>query len=269
MKKTKIKTAVIDVGTLKSKFEVREFDRLLKSQFLRREKELTVLGRDLDKTDGKIIRKAIENTVEALSKFNNIMTDLGVDKYRAVTTEAIRKAVNSTEVLAEIQERTGIALEVLDHKEEATIYFNSVSKDFPGMAIAVSDIGGGSVQVVIGKDDRIYETHLFKTGTYFMQETLSKTHHPTKKELENAKRYVKSEMKSLAKTKKRPELLVYGTTNIIDFLQAMNVKLNKIHGSYDHPFQTQLKNLYPVYEKIIALPYEKRMPMFPAEPYYM
>lgn len=269
MNRSKIITAVIDVGTLKSKFEVREFDRTLKSQVLRREKELTVLGRDLDKTDGKIIRKAIESTVEALSEFNKVMTDLGVDKYRAVTTEAIRKAVNSNEVLAEIQERTGIALEVLGHKEEAVIYFNSVSKDFPGRVIAVSDIGGGSVQVVIGKDNEIYETHLFKSGTYFMQETLSKTHYPTLEELENAKRYLQKELVSLRSSKHNPELIVYGSTNIIDFLRAMKVRMKKTDESTDHPYTVSVDQLYPIYGKIIALSYEDRMPMFPAEPYYM
>lgn len=151
--KKRVRTAVIDVGTLKSKFEVREFSYLFKSKVLSREKELTVLGRDLDKTNGEIIRKSIENTVEALIKFKNMMNKLKVDKYRAVTTEAIRKAKNSKQVLEEIKERTGILLEVLDHKNEAEIYFHSVSKDFPGKVIAVSDIGGGSVQVVIGKDE--------------------------------------------------------------------------------------------------------------------
>ena len=66
MAKTKktIRTAVIDVGTLKSKFEVREFDSAFNSKVLCREKELTVLGRDLDKTDGMIIRKAIIETTQ-------------------------------------------------------------------------------------------------------------------------------------------------------------------------------------------------------------
>ncbi len=264
-----IRTAVIDVGTLKSKFEVREFDQNYVSKVLCREKELTVLGRDLDKTNGLIIRKSIDTTISALNKFIQQMDHLNVNSYKAVTTETIRKAKNAKEVLEEIEDKTGVALEVLSHDDEARIYFNSVSKDFPGKTIAVSDIGGGSVQVVIGKDNKIYETHLFKTGTYFMQETLSKTHHPTKKELSNAKTYVKKEMSSLSKTKYKPELLVYGTTNIIDFLKAMNVKLTNHKSIADHPFQTQLKNLYPVYERIVALPYEERMPMFPAEPYYM
>ena len=97
--------------------------------------------------------------------------------------------------------------------EEAEIYFHSISKDFLGKVIAVSDIGGGSVQVVIGKDKSIYETHFFKTGTYFMQENLLKTHYPTRKELEDAKAYVKSEMSSLAKNKYKPYELAKSIQN--------------------------------------------------------
>ena len=216
-----------------------------------------------------IIRKAIDTTIEALNKFKRRIEELCVDKYKAVTTEAIRKAKNSKEVLKEIKDRTGIDLEVLSHEDEARIYFESVSKDFPSKTIAVSDIGGGSVQVVIGKGNDIYEIHLFKTGTYFMQETLSKTHHPTLKELENAKKYIKKEMVSLSKTKYSPKLLVYGSTNIINFLTAMGVNFNKNKNSITHPYKVHVKKLRPIYEKIIKYSYEDRTSMFPEEPYFM
>jgi len=265
----KIRTAVIDVGTLKSKFEVREFDQSLDSKVISRQKELTVLGRDLDKSNGRIIRKAIEATIEALKKFKKEMNKLKVQKYRAVTTEAIRKAINSNEVLGEILERTEICLEVLDHKDEAEIYFHSVSKDFPRQTIAVADIGGGSVQVVIGKDRDVYETHLFKTGTYFMQENFSQSHHPTPAELQNAAEYVEKELKPLEKSKHKPEVLVYGSTNIIDFMKAIGASLNKRALGKEHPYWVDVSSLNPVYKKIIALSYEDRMPMYPAEPYYM
>jgi exopolyphosphatase/guanosine-5'-triphosphate,3'-diphosphate pyrophosphatase len=265
----KVRTAVIDVGTLKNKFEVREFDKFLNSTLISRQKELTVLGRDLDKSDDFIIRKAIETTIVALNKFKKEMIKFKVDKYRVVTTETIRKAKNSKEVLNEILERTGLALEVLDHKEEAEIYFKSVSKDFPGQTIAVSDIGGGSVQVVIGKDKDIYETHLFKTGTYFMQENFSESHHPNSKELQNAMEYVAKEMKSLSESKYKPEVLIYGSTNIIDFMKAMGIDLSRRELGGEHPYWVDASALNPLYDKIVSLSYEDRMLMYPAEPYYM
>lgn len=265
----KIRTAVIDVGTLKSKFEVRQFDVLLNSEILCREKELTVMGRDLDKTNGLITRCAVDATTKALNKFADLMEELNVNKYRAVTTEAIRKAKNSKEVLEEIKERTGMHLDVISHEDEAKIYFESTARDFSEKTIAVTDVGGGSVQVVIGRNKEIYEIYLFKTGTYFMQEILSKTHFPTFDELENAKKYVKCEMKPLSRTKYKPELIVYGSTNIIDFLKAMKVKFSKNNGTINHPYKINKSKLYPLYEKITQHSYEDRMPMFPAEPYYM
>jgi len=265
----KVRTAVVDVGTLKSKFEVREFDRSLNSKVISRQKELTVLGRDLDKSNGMIIRKAIETTIAALMRFKDEMNNLKVQKYRAVTTEAIRKAVNSKDVLAEITDRTGLILEVLDHKDEAEIYFRSVSKDFPGQTIAVADVGGGSVQLVVGKDSDIYETYLFKTGTYFMQENFSNSHHPTATELQNAIGFVKKELSPLDNGKYKPEVLVYGSTNIIDFMEAMGINFNIRNLGGGHPYWVDVSSLSPVYEKIVALSYEDRMPMYPAEPYYM
>jgi len=49
----------------------------------------------------------------------------------------------------------------------------------------------------------------------------------------------------------------------------MKVKFKKNNGSTDHPYKIEVEKLYPVYERIIALSYEDRMPMFPEEPYYM
>lgn len=265
----KVRTAVIDIGTLKCKFEVCEFDQNLTRKTICRQKELTVLGRDLDKNNGMIIRKALVNTIEALNKFKQELKRLKVHKYKAVTTEAIRKAVNSSEVLNEIKERTNISLEVLSHKDEAEIYFHSVSRDFPGQIIAVSDIGGGSVQVVIGKDKEIYETYLFKTGTYFMQEIFSKSHHPSSIELQNAIDYIKKELKHLTLSKYKPGVLVYGSTNIIDFMQAMGIALNQRLTQGEHPYWIEVSNLKSLYQKIVSLSYEERMPMYPSEPYYM
>lgn len=133
----------------------------------------------------------------------------------------------------------------------------------------MADVGGGSVQLVIGKDDNIYEIHLFKTGTYFLQEEFSKTHHPTLVELENCKRYIHKELRSLDDSKYHPELLVYGTSNILDFMKAMKVKLESGGAASSHSRHTSLKDLYLLYEHIIPYSYEDRMPMYPEEPYYM
>lgn len=262
------RTAVIDVGTLKSKFEIREFDENLNSKVIYKDKQLTVLGRDLDKTDGMIIEKSLLKTIEALKSFKVKLEEFKVESYVSVTTEAIRKAKNAKEVLERIKDETGINLTTLSHEEEAEVYFHSVSKDFKDQVIAVSDIGGGSVQVVIGKNEDIFEKYLFKTGTYYLQEGFSQSHHPTIDEVNNAFNYVKEQLKSLKESKSKPELLVYGSTNIIDFFNAMDLSLNDV-GRGDHKYEIEVAQLKPLYEKLIGLSYEDRMPLYSEEPYYM
>jgi exopolyphosphatase/guanosine-5'-triphosphate,3'-diphosphate pyrophosphatase len=261
--------AVIDVGTLKSKFEIKKFDAKLKSKTLYRDKKLTVMGRDLDKTGNMITEKSIILAIETLNEFSQKMTEFKVSSYRAVATEAIRRAMNSEEVLSQIKAETGIYLDTLSHKDEAEMLFRSISIDFPGQVIAVSDIGGGSVQVVVGKDNEIFETYLFKTGTYYLQEEFSKTHHPSAQELANTRKYIKKELRPLANSKYKPEVLIYGTTNIIDFLKVMDVNMSTRPESDSHPYSVIVHDLFPTYDKIIGLSYEDRMPLYPDEPYYM
>lgn len=261
--------AVIDLGTLKTKFEVRDYTRSGQGKILFKDKQLNVIGRDLDKTGNIITDKSLAITIKTLSEMKAKMQELQVRAYKAVTTEAIRRAKNSKAVLKHIECATGIRFETLSHEEEAKVLFSSIAKDFPDKIIAVADVGGGSVQLVIGRNDLIYEIHLFKTGTYYLQEEFSKTHHPTLKELDNCREYVRKELISLANSKFNPELLVYGTSNIIDFLKNMKVELHVDRSSSPHSHFTYLKNLYPVYKDIIGLSYEDRMPMYPKEPYYM
>jgi len=269
MSNTTVNLAVIDVGTLKCKFEVREFTADGKSRVLHRDKKLTVLGRDLAKTNNQIIDSAVQTTIEALKEFQLVMKRHKVRKYAAVTTEAVRKATNADEVLALIQKETGIQLKVMTHEDEAKVFFRQIAKSFPGKNIAVTDIGGGSVQLVIGHDHTIAHAYLFKTGTYFMQEEFSASHHPTLQELAAAKAYVIKEFKPLTQTPHHVTELIYGSTNIIDFMQAVGIKLQPSHYTEPHLYRAHRDELEKLYQKVIALPYETRMDMYPDEPYYM
>ncbi len=181
----------------------------------------------------------------------------------------LEKQKNVNQVLCKIKEDTNFDVEIISQETEAQTLFESVSKDFLNKTIAVVDVGGGSVQVIIGKDNEIYEMYPFKAGAYFMQEEFSKSHHPTLQELKNARDFLKKEFLSLSKSKYHPEYIVYGTTNIIDFMKVMNIPLTKFVSKGLHKYKTDIRNLKPVYEKIIKLSYEDRMPLYPEEPYYM
>lgn len=269
MAKQSVRLAIIDVGTLKSKFEIRDYYSPLHYKVIYKDKKLTVLGRDLPKTKGMIIDSAAKITIEALKEFYSKMNKYNVDRHMAVTTEALRKAKNADEILNRIKKESGIKLNILSHQDEAEIFFKHVSQSFKNKRIAVADIGGGSVQVVIGKDTDIDRIHLFKTGTYFMQEEFFETHSPTPQELKNAREYVRNAFKPLAEIKAKVDEIIYGSTNIIDFMKAMNIQLQPSNHPAPHPYRGDVQDLKKIYKEISPMKYEDRMDLYPDEPYYM
>lgn len=260
--------AIIDIGTLKTKFVIARFDDEFNRAILYKDKKLTVIGRDLGKTDNIIIQKSIDKQTEALTEFMQKIKEFGVDAYRVVGTEALRRAKNAAEVRGIIEAIVNVPVEILSHEDEAQIYFKAVASDIPGK-VAVIDVGGGSVQLTIGDSKAITYTHLLKTGTYFLQEKFGKSHLSTADDQKAVWEYVRAEVSGLGLSKNPDLTVVYGSTCIIDFFKETGVVMQKTGRSQTHPFKTTLRDMMKLYDKLMPLTYEERMELFPSEPYYM
>ncbi|CAM3639099.1 Ppx/GppA phosphatase family protein [Nocardioides zeicaulis] len=97
--------------------------------------------------------------VDALTDFcasaTRIAEDKGCEEMLGFATSAVRDAVNSDEVLAHVEQHTGVALEVLSGEDEARLTFLAVRRWFGWSAgrLAVFDIGGGSLEIAGGTDE--------------------------------------------------------------------------------------------------------------------
>ena len=97
--------------------------------------------------------------VEALSAFVAsaivVAEDKGCEEMLGFATSAVRDAVNSDEVLAEVGARTGVLLEVLSGEDEARLTFLAVRRWFGWSAgrLALFDIGGGSLEIAGGSNE--------------------------------------------------------------------------------------------------------------------
>jgi exopolyphosphatase / guanosine-5'-triphosphate,3'-diphosphate pyrophosphatase len=82
-------------------------------------------------------------------------TELHCDELLAFATSAVRDARNSSEVLARVQEETGVELRVLTGEDEAVLTFLAVRRWFGWSAgrLLCLDIGGGSLELAVGCDE--------------------------------------------------------------------------------------------------------------------
>jgi exopolyphosphatase / guanosine-5'-triphosphate,3'-diphosphate pyrophosphatase len=100
-----------------------------------------------------------ETGVAALTAFTaealRVAEDKGCEDMLGFATSAVRDAGNSDDVLAHVNERTGVVIDVLSGEDEARLTFLAVRRWFGWSAgrLAVFDIGGGSLEIAGGADE--------------------------------------------------------------------------------------------------------------------
>lgn len=117
-------------------------------------KEPLRLAEHLDEA-GAVTREGIDRLIAFVRAAVEVADDKGCADMLAFATSAVRDAVNSDDVLAEVKAATDVDLEILPGEEEARLTFLAVRRWFGWSAgrLAVFDIGGGSLEIAGGSDE--------------------------------------------------------------------------------------------------------------------
>ncbi len=102
-----------------------------------------------------------------MQSFQLLMKVFGVEKYRACATSALREAKNSAEVVSKVIEKSGITINIIDGKEEASIIANTDLKEVmtKDRAYLYVDVGGGSTEFTVFKNGKVVDSKSFRIGT--------------------------------------------------------------------------------------------------------
>lgn len=193
--------AAIDVGSYELEMKVYE---LSKKRGIREIDDIVHridLGTDTYNT-GKISQTHIEELKKVLLDYGRIMENYDVESYTAYATSAFREMTNSSIVLDQIEEATGVHITVLGNSEQRFIDFKSVATKGEAFSImlqkntAIVDIGGGSVQISLFENGRLTATQNMKLGVLRLNEQLHRINASSSKtrglieELVNSQLYV-------------------------------------------------------------------------------
>jgi exopolyphosphatase/guanosine-5'-triphosphate,3'-diphosphate pyrophosphatase len=104
---------------------------------------------------GAIGPEGIDKLVGVVREALQAAEDKGVQELLPFATSAVREASNADDVLARVQEETGVGLQVLTGAEEARLTFLAARRWFGWSAgkLLVLDIGGGSLEIAYGMDE--------------------------------------------------------------------------------------------------------------------
>ncbi len=145
----------IDLGS--NSFRCIEYD--CKTKIFGRSFERIVKTADKMHQSGRISEEAVVRVVEALKEADAVL-DLQNNPVQAVTTQAMRTASNSAEVLKYIKEESGVAFEVISSDDEARYTLMAVDARLSALQIendhfVLIDVGGGSSEIIFYKEGRM------------------------------------------------------------------------------------------------------------------
>ncbi len=116
-------------------------------------KESVRLGFGL-KYNGELSEEARLRALDCLSRFGERLKDFTPGSVRTVGTKTLRSLADAEEFLAQAENRLGHSIEIVSGEEEARLIYAGVSRNlaFDGRHRILMDIGGGSTEIIIGKD---------------------------------------------------------------------------------------------------------------------
>jgi exopolyphosphatase / guanosine-5'-triphosphate,3'-diphosphate pyrophosphatase len=150
-----VSVAAVDVGSNSVRLLVLADDgtRVL------RDITTTRLAEGVDRT-GHLADAAIERTVAAILRFRSVWEQVGVPTdaahVRIAATSAVRDAQDRDRFLTAVRDAVGVGVDVISGTEEATLGFMGATGAVPtdGLCLVI-DVGGGSTEMVVGRDDRV------------------------------------------------------------------------------------------------------------------
>ncbi len=124
------------------------------------------LGEDVFQT-GRISEEKQHELVKTMKAFSLLIDVYKPVAYKAIATAAMREAENNLEVINNIKKETGISIEMVDGLHEA-LYLSSFSDiKFRGdhnLSMFI-DVGGGSTEISLLKNNKLVDSGSFKIGT--------------------------------------------------------------------------------------------------------
>ncbi len=210
---------------------------------------------------GTINSEAIERVISAIREAQE-QIDFSSSVVRAVTTEAVRRAVNSHEVLYQIKKETGVNFQIISGEEEARLTLLAVKHRLSTLqhaseSFVLIDIGGGSTELIFHYENETV-SQSFPVGIV----TIAQTHET----LENIENILPKEMAEMQifcnkvyESKGRVNAFV-ATAGTPTTVAAM--KLGQNYETYDaskiNGTSLEAAELDIYLKKLLSMPFEER-----------
>ncbi|MGF1638982.1 MAG: exopolyphosphatase [Cyclobacteriaceae bacterium] len=188
--------------------------------------------------DGFITQEACERALLAIEQYRNIIDEYGVTNVYGFATSAFRNASNGKALANEIEDLYKIPVSIISGDDEAEYIYHGVKSaiNIGEKPSLIMDIGGGSIEIIIGDGKKVHWKQSFEIGAQRLLELFQKHDPILDVEVSALNSYLDEKLSSLqdAITKFKPATII-GSSGTFDTLSNI----------YCEKYQLDFKQNYP------------------------
>lgn len=189
------KFGAIDIGTNSIHLVMAEISPQGDFKVLGREKDMVQLGKG-GFAEHVLTPDSIDAGLRALGRFKHLAESQGVSKLRVVATSAVREASNGGEFVQLVRDDLGLRVQVISAEEEARLIYVGVRHaidlgNTDERETLILDIGGGSVELIVGNAQRAAVLTSVKLGGSRLAELFIRNDPPATDDIKKLRRHIR------------------------------------------------------------------------------
>ncbi len=148
---------------------------------------------------GYILPEAYQRGINTMRQFADEIKANGATEARAIATSALRSASNGKDFVAEVEAKTGIGIEIINGEQEASFIYQGVkiSGCLSAQNSLIMDIGGGSVEFILGNANAIFWKQSFEIGAARLMDLFHRTDPILPSSIEALNQYLEEKLADL------------------------------------------------------------------------
>lgn len=222
------RVSVIDLGTNTFNLLIAE-PKEAGFEIIHKEQVVVKIGKD-GISKGFITEEAQQRLLDALITIKQTLELYRVseNKLWAAATSAFRSAKNAKKIVAEIERKTGIRVEIISGEQEATYIYEGVkyAMNIGEENVMVMDIGGGSVEFIICSQRKILWKKSFDIGAQRLMDQFMRTDPISELDIQRLEIYLEMQLFDLSNAifNYSPKLLIGSAGAFDTFAQIAYIK---------------------------------------------
>jgi len=174
--------------------------------------------------EDRLSREAMNRGLEALNRIKFLCDSHNVENILAFATSAIREAENGGDFIKEVGDEVGIRVRAISGKMEAEMIGLAVMHSIvlSEKMVLIADIGGGSVEFIIGNGKEFIYYNSLKLGVARMAAAFVDSDPITEKDIKKLQNHFKKELAEIIKLAKKHKVkTIIGSSGTMENIGEM------------------------------------------------